>query len=183
MLASSKGMSPSAQLVEIAALLHSAMRAVDSHIRLEILVELAAGESDVSGMAKALSLDISHVSKNLIKFYQAGIATCRRDKKRRIYALSQAITVCRAGRQLRFRMVAGEHLDCDIGVPLDMVNELRAERGIPPCVFPGQEDTDSLDFAHTLAVRTVQAPAPLTSPHDGEVSPHGMKIRVGVNRR
>lgn len=158
MLASSPRTSASMRLVQMADLLHQAMRAVDSHIRLEILVALAAGESDVSTLADALCLDISHVSKNLVMFHHSGIASCRRDKKRRIYALSQAITVGRIGQQLRFRVMAGEHLDCDIGVPLDLVNELRAERGIPPCVFPahmGQTEPSGAQHqkAHTLVIR------------------------------
>lgn len=127
-------------LTEMCGRLHVAMRAVDSCLRLEILIELAAGESDVSTLASTLHLEISVVSKYLTKLRKLGIAQCRRDKKRHIYALAPEVQLSIRDGQFLVKVAAAQSVTCELGVPIEMLNQLRVERGLPALCLDGSEE-------------------------------------------
>lgn len=61
-------------------------------VRIEIVALLAQGSRDVSSITEILCLDLSHVSTNLRILRKRGLIEFKQDGRRRIYALSKAIT-------------------------------------------------------------------------------------------
>jgi len=58
--------------------------------RIQILKLLACGELDVSGVSEALDIPHYRASRHLSALKSVGMVDCRKDKRRVIYALSDA---------------------------------------------------------------------------------------------
>lgn len=76
---------------------HAMMALIMSAIRIEILMCLAEGPADVTGLALATGREMSQLSHQLSGMLVSGLVTATRSKKRRNYQLGPSVSIRRVG--------------------------------------------------------------------------------------
>jgi predicted transcriptional regulator len=125
------GGAASQDLAQSAEQLHRAMRVCDGRVCLELLTHLAVGSLDVTSLAKATGLELSHLSRLLCQLKRAGLLSCLRDKRRHVYSLHSGVTVL-PGRGRVWLLFDSKHtMGFSVCVAQELLGRLAAERGVP----------------------------------------------------
>jgi DNA-binding transcriptional ArsR family regulator len=82
------------------------LQVLNGPIRCEILVLLALGERDVSGISQLLDLDMATVSHNLTMLRRRGLVHRREEHRRHLYAHASCVRAAKSGEHIEVTITA-----------------------------------------------------------------------------